>query len=105
MGGSGEQCRAYHAGLKYYVEVDIVMDEKTPLKISHDVSQALQRKLEGLADVERAFVHVDYENEHDIHLEHKPLYDTTKKKRKSLRDMLLAGKKKIEELMPGGTTS
>lgn len=41
------------------------MDQNTPLKISHDVSQTLQRKLEGLADVERAFVHVDYENEHD----------------------------------------
>lgn len=60
------QCRAYHAGQKYYVEVDVVMDSNTPLKISHDVGQSLQRKLEGLADVERAFVHVDYEHEHDI---------------------------------------
>jgi hypothetical protein len=25
--------------------------------------------------VERAFVHVDYEHEHDTHEEHKPLYD------------------------------
>jgi hypothetical protein len=41
------QCRAYHAGQNYYVEVDIVMGEDTPLKISHDVSQSLQRKLEG----------------------------------------------------------
>jgi len=39
--------RAYHAGQNYYVEMDIIMDEKTPLKISHDVSQILQRKLEG----------------------------------------------------------
>ena len=43
------KCRAYHAGQKYYVEVDIVMDEGMPLKITHDVSQTLQRKLEGLA--------------------------------------------------------
>lgn len=42
------QCRAYHAGQKYYVEVDIVMDEEAPLKITHDVSQTLQRKLEGM---------------------------------------------------------
>ncbi|KAG4270054.1 hypothetical protein FPRO04_11886 [Fusarium proliferatum] len=28
-----------------------------------------------LGDVERAFVHVDYECEHNIHEEHKPLYD------------------------------
>ncbi|KAH8701196.1 cation efflux family-domain-containing protein [Phaeosphaeriaceae sp. PMI808] len=73
-----ETCRAYHAGQNYYVEVDIVMDEDLPLKITHDVSQTLQRKLEGLADVERAYVHVDYEDEHDINEEHKPLYEVTK---------------------------
>ncbi|KAH7411664.1 cation efflux family-domain-containing protein [Phaeosphaeria sp. MPI-PUGE-AT-0046c] len=72
-----DTCRAYHAGQNYYVEVDIVMDEDLPLKVTHDVSQALQRKLEGLADVERAYVHVDYENEHDIKEEHKPLYEVT----------------------------
>lgn len=51
------------------------MDPETKLRESHDVSQALQRKLEGLADVERAFVHVDYDYAHDIHEEHRPLYD------------------------------
>lgn len=40
-------CKQYHAGQNYYVEVDIVMDENVPLKVSHDVSQTLQRKLEG----------------------------------------------------------
>ncbi|KAK6068230.1 cation efflux family protein [Seiridium cupressi] len=73
-----DTCRAYHAGQKCYVEIDIVMDPETPLRHSHDVSQSLQRKLEGLADVERAFVHVDYEYEHDVHEEHKPLFDRTK---------------------------
>lgn len=53
------------------------MDEEMPLKVTHDVSQTLQRKLEGLADVERAYVHVDYEDEHDINEEHKPLYELT----------------------------
>ncbi|KAF2826110.1 hypothetical protein CC86DRAFT_445970 [Ophiobolus disseminans] len=72
-----DTCRAYHAGQNYYVEVDIVMDEDLPLKVTHDVSQTLQRKLEGLADVERAYVHVDYEDEHDIKEEHKPLYEVT----------------------------
>ncbi|KAF2727463.1 hypothetical protein EJ04DRAFT_137478 [Polyplosphaeria fusca] len=42
-----DTCRAYHAGQNYYVEVDIVMDEDAPLKVTHDVSQTLQRKLEG----------------------------------------------------------
>lgn len=90
-----DTCRAYHAGQKYYVEVDIVMDQNIPLKISHDVSQSLQRKLEGLGDVERAFVHVDYEDEHDIGEEHKPLYE--KKKKRTLRDILLGAKRKTEE--------
>lgn len=67
--------RAYHAGDKFYVEVDIIMDEEQSLKVTHDVSQTLQRKLEGLADVERAFVHVDYEAMHDVHEEHKALYE------------------------------
>lgn len=67
--------RAYHAGDKFYVEVDIIMDEVESLKVTHDVSQSLQRKLEGLADVERAFVHVDYEALHDVYEEHKAPYE------------------------------
>lgn len=39
--------RAYHAGENFYVEMDVIMDEETPLKVSHDVTQVLQRKLEG----------------------------------------------------------
>jgi divalent metal cation (Fe/Co/Zn/Cd) transporter len=83
------QCRAYHAGQNYYVEVDIVMDEDLPLKVTHDVSQTLQRKLEGLADVERAYVHVDYEDEHDIKEEHKPLYEVTQSRTIKERTMAL----------------
>ena len=91
-----DTCRAYHAGQQYYVEVDVIMDEDAPLKVTHDVSQTLQRKIEGLADVERAFVHVDYDDEHNVNLEHKPPYDE-KKKRRSLREMLMMGKKKVDE--------
>ena len=72
-----DTCRAYHAGEKYFVEIDIVMDENAPLKVTHDVSQTLQRKVEGLEVVERAFVHVDYDQEHDPFEEHKPLYGKT----------------------------
>jgi hypothetical protein len=80
------------------------MAEDTPLRISHDVSQALQRKVEGLGDVERAFVHVDYEHEHDIHEEHKPLYERKDKKKpsRSLKDILLRTKK---ETQPQTTTT
>lgn len=42
------QCRAYHAGQNYYVELDIIMSEDLPLKVTHDVGQTLQRKLEGM---------------------------------------------------------
>ncbi|RMZ67242.1 cation efflux family [Pyrenophora seminiperda CCB06] len=95
-----DTCRAYHAGQNYYVEVDIVMDEGQPLKVTHDVAQTLQRKLEGLADVERAYVHVDYEDVHDIYEEHKPLYEVTqsrtiKERVKGLR-YLFKGKQQPE---------
>jgi hypothetical protein len=67
------------------------MEEDLPLRVTHDVAQELQRKLEGLSDVERAFVHVDYEHDHDPHEEHKPLYKkrSEKKSKKSLKDILL----------------
>ncbi len=70
------------------------MDEDLPLKISHDVGQSLQRKLEGLEDVERAFVHVDYEADHDIAEEHKPLHK--EEPGRSLKQMLKDRKKKVE---------
>ncbi|TVY16591.1 Metal tolerance protein 10 [Lachnellula arida] len=69
-----DTARAYHSGDKYYVEVDVIMDSDERLQVTHDVAEKLQRKLEGLSDVERAFVHVDYEGEHNISEEHKPLY-------------------------------
>ncbi|KAI9054943.1 hypothetical protein LZ554_002086 [Drepanopeziza brunnea f. sp. 'monogermtubi'] len=75
-----DTARAYHAGDKYYVEVDIIMDENEQLRVTHDVSETLQRKLEGLADVERAFVHVDYDGDHSVFDEHKPLYEHEEKK-------------------------
>ncbi|KAJ2918382.1 hypothetical protein MD484_g2005, partial [Candolleomyces efflorescens] len=56
--------RAYHSGQDYFVEVDIVMDANTPLWKAHDISQELQDKIEVLPNVERAFVHVDYETSH-----------------------------------------
>ncbi|GBC06937.1 hypothetical protein RclHR1_07150007 [Rhizophagus clarus] len=59
-----DTCRAYHAGNNLFVEVDIVMDRETPLWESHDIGESLQVKLEKLVNVERAFVHVDYETSH-----------------------------------------
>ncbi|KAJ7288496.1 CDF manganese transporter [Mycena rebaudengoi] len=59
-----DSCSVYHAGPDYIVELDIVMDANTPLWEAHDLSQALQDKIEQLPNVGRAFVHVDHEYSH-----------------------------------------
>ncbi|KAK6750648.1 hypothetical protein RB195_002554 [Necator americanus] len=50
----------YHTGAKALVELHVVMDEKLPLKITHDICHPLEKKLQRLEFVERAFVHCDY---------------------------------------------
>ncbi|PRQ70348.1 CDF-like metal transporter [Rhodotorula toruloides] len=59
-----DSCIVYHNGPRYVVEVDLVMKGETTLRVAHDVSQALQDKLEELPQVDRAFVHVDHETSH-----------------------------------------
>lgn len=54
---------AYHAGDGVWVEIDILMDGKTPLMRTHDIAETLQYCLEGLPEVDRAFVSVDYASE------------------------------------------
>lgn len=56
--------RAWHSGPRLIVEVDIVMEAEVSLKDTHDVAEELQTKLESLPNVERAYVHVDYETSH-----------------------------------------
>ncbi|KGO75616.1 Cation efflux protein [Penicillium italicum] len=56
--------RAYTSGPRLLVEVDVVMDAEASLRATHDVAEELQIKLESLPDVERAYVHVDYETTH-----------------------------------------
>ncbi|OQR95892.1 Cation Diffusion Facilitator (CDF) Family, partial [Achlya hypogyna] len=53
--------RAYHFGNKYLVELEVVAPATMTVKQAHDVSLQLQFKVEQLEDVERAFVHVDYQ--------------------------------------------
>ncbi|CAK9314659.1 unnamed protein product [Citrullus colocynthis] len=62
--------RAYTFGCNYFVEVDIVLPGETSLSQAHDVGETLQDKLEQLDEVDRAFVHVDFEFTHKP--EHKP---------------------------------
>ncbi|KAL0436731.1 UNVERIFIED_CONTAM: Metal tolerance protein 4 [Sesamum radiatum] len=56
--------RAYTFGVLYFVEVDIELPEDLPLKEAHTIGETLQIKIEKLTEVERAFVHLDYECEH-----------------------------------------
>jgi len=56
--------RAYYSGPRLIVEVDIVMSPMESLQHTHDVAEDLQIKLESLPNVERAYVHVDYETSH-----------------------------------------
>ncbi|KAI8847838.1 hypothetical protein BC829DRAFT_395226 [Chytridium lagenaria] len=56
--------RAYHSGEGFFVEVDIVLPPEMPLYRAHDIGEALQIKIEQLQNVERAFVHLDYETTH-----------------------------------------
>lgn len=56
--------RAYTFGVLYFVEVDIELPEDLPLKEAHSIGETLQIKIEKLPEVERAFVHLDFECEH-----------------------------------------
>ncbi|XP_020251886.1 metal tolerance protein 10 isoform X2 [Asparagus officinalis] len=56
--------RAYTFGSFYFVEVDIVLPGNMHLSQAHDIGETLQEKLEKLPEVERAFVHVDFEYTH-----------------------------------------
>ncbi|XP_014679502.1 PREDICTED: metal tolerance protein 11-like isoform X2 [Priapulus caudatus] len=63
--------RAFHFGNNFIVEVDIVLPEDMLLREAHDVGESLQQRLESLPEVERAFVHLDYEFQHHPSSEHK----------------------------------
>jgi divalent metal cation (Fe/Co/Zn/Cd) transporter len=58
---SVDYIRAYYFGARFVVEMEIVMPISSTLREVHDISLELQHKLEALEPVERAFVHVDYE--------------------------------------------
>lgn len=63
--------RAFHFGTRFLVEIDIVLPPKLTLQKAHDIGEALQKKVELLEEVERAFVHLDFETSHNPNSEHK----------------------------------
>ena len=46
--------RAYHFGPKFLVELEMVMNQNTPLHITHDTGIRLQHKIEKIDEVDRA---------------------------------------------------
>ena len=52
--------RAFHFGISFLVEVELILPETMSLKDAHDIGQSLKTKLETLPEVEIAFVHLDY---------------------------------------------
>ncbi|PON98800.1 Cation efflux protein [Trema orientale] len=65
-----ETVRAYKFGSNYFVEVHIVLPGEMSLGEAHTIGEILQEKIEKLPEVERAFVHVDFDITHKP--EHKP---------------------------------
>lgn len=55
-----QDLKAYYAGDKLNVEVDLVVNEGTSLCDAHDVGESLQYILESVPTVDRAWVHLDY---------------------------------------------
>jgi cation diffusion facilitator family transporter len=55
---------ALHFGFKLWCEVHIVLPKDMSLLECHDIGESLERKIERLDNVERCFVHMDYESEH-----------------------------------------
>mmetsp|Transcript_25319 Transcript_25319/g.52985 ORF Transcript_25319/g.52985 Transcript_25319/m.52985 type:complete len:268 (-) Transcript_25319:156-959(-) len=54
--------RAYHFGPKFLVELEVVLPRDTLLFESHDMGMELQYEIESREEVERCFVHIDYES-------------------------------------------
>ncbi|EXB62630.1 Metal tolerance protein 10 [Morus notabilis] len=65
-----ETVRAYKFGCNYFVEVHVVLPGEMSLSHAHAIGETLQDKIEKLPEVDRAFVHVDFDITHKP--EHKP---------------------------------
>lgn len=53
-----DHAMVYKIGERALVELHIVLDEHLPLKITHDICEQLQDKINSLEFVERTFIHV-----------------------------------------------
>jgi len=66
-----DSIQAVHVGTDFFTEVDIVLPGSMPLEKAHDIGIELQNQLETIDDIERAYVHLDFEVTHMPPSEHK----------------------------------
>ena len=52
------------------VEVHLILEENMTLMEAHDIGESLQSKLEHHPNIDRAFVHLDYNDDHNVNNEH-----------------------------------
>jgi cation diffusion facilitator family transporter len=53
--------RAHYVGDRIHAELDIVLSNKLKTHRTHQIAENVQKAVEAIARVERAFVHIDYE--------------------------------------------
>ena len=53
--------RAHYVGDLVHVEISIVLDKKLTPKKTHDLGEKVQKEVEKIKIVSRAFIHIDYE--------------------------------------------
>ncbi|MBN2367447.1 cation transporter [Candidatus Woesearchaeota archaeon] len=53
------ELNAHYVGNKIHVEIHIDVDENKTTKKSHDIGKEVQRKIEKMPDICRAFIHID----------------------------------------------
>jgi divalent metal cation (Fe/Co/Zn/Cd) transporter len=53
--------RVYHFGAKYNVEIEIILPGSMTVIDSHGIALALKQKIETIDDIERVFIHIDYQ--------------------------------------------
>ncbi len=51
--------KSYYVGDKLHIEIHIELDKNMTLEQSHDVGKEVQHKIEGLPQIQQAFVHID----------------------------------------------
>lgn len=61
-----DNVRAYHRGTEYFVEANVVLPPNIPLWEAHGITQPLQDETEKLKEVDRCFVHGEFEASNSV---------------------------------------